>query len=276
MRETHHRAEIRHEAYPFFRGEQGPGHVCGTVIAEIQLKRLREIGHDTAFLEHAGDVGAADRFASGLIQHFLIAYIDANRPEPIKYLQIALFPVPTQAGQLGIQWGGMPGQPQPEQVDFPILPLYAELAPPDDLHAVLAPGRFRFIKAGNRIMVGRGNRRELQGSRPAYQIPGGVRSVGRRSVRMQINKTGLHVSSSSPPCNTAPRRRFMALNPELLALLACPVCRGELEPVDNESGLECPACGLVFPVRDNIPIMLQEEAIRKDDWERGQRKKQSR
>ena len=56
----------------------------------------------------------------------------------------------------------------------------------------------------------------------------------------------------------------MALNPELLALLACPVCRGELEPVDNESGLECPACGLVFPVRDNIPIMLQEEAIRKD------------
>ena len=41
----------------------------------------------------------------------------------------------------------------------------------------------------------------------------------------------------------------MALNPELLALLACPVCRGELEPVDNESGLECPACGLVFPVR---------------------------
>ena len=34
----------------------------------------------------------------------------------------------------------------------------------------------------------------------------------------------------------------MALNPELLALLACPVCRGELEPVENESGLECPPC----------------------------------
>ena len=67
----------------------------------------------------------------------------------------------------------------------------------------------------------------------------------------------------------------MALNPELLParLSRMP---GELEPVDKESGLECPACGLVFPVRDNIPIMLQEEAIRKDDWERGQRKKQSR
>ena len=68
----------------------------------------------------------------------------------------------------------------------------------------------------------------------------------------------------------------MALNPELLALLACPVCRGELEPVDNESGLDCQACCLFFPRRYNFPIILQEEAIRKDDWERGQRKKQSR
>lgn len=64
----------------------------------------------------------------------------------------------------------------------------------------------------------------------------------------------------------------MALNPELAHLLACPVCRGPVEPIDNESGLECQTCRLVFPVRDNIPIMLQEEALRKDDWDRGQRK----
>ena len=64
----------------------------------------------------------------------------------------------------------------------------------------------------------------------------------------------------------------MALNKELLDILACPVCRGPVKPLDNETGLECPACGLVYPVRDNIPIMLQEEAIRKEDWDRGQRK----
>lgn len=64
----------------------------------------------------------------------------------------------------------------------------------------------------------------------------------------------------------------MALNPELLDILVCPVCRGSVESLDNETGLECPACGLVFPVRDNIPIMLQEEAVRKDDWDRGQRR----
>lgn len=68
----------------------------------------------------------------------------------------------------------------------------------------------------------------------------------------------------------------MALNPELLSLLACPVCRGDVEPVDNETGLECAACGLVYPVRDAIPIMLPEEAVRKEDWERGQRKKERR
>ena len=42
----------------------------------------------------------------------------------------------------------------------------------------------------------------------------------------------------------------MPLNKELLDLLACPVCKGALAPVDNEAGLECPACGLVYPVRE--------------------------
>ena len=50
----------------------------------------------------------------------------------------------------------------------------------------------------------------------------------------------------------------MPLNKELLDLLACPVCKGALAPVDNEAGLECPACGLV-----------REEAVRKDEWDRG-------
>ena len=61
----------------------------------------------------------------------------------------------------------------------------------------------------------------------------------------------------------------MPLNKELLDLLACPVCKGALAPVDNEAGLECPACGLVYTVRDEIPVMLREEAVRKDEWDRG-------
>lgn len=62
----------------------------------------------------------------------------------------------------------------------------------------------------------------------------------------------------------------MPLNPELIHILACPLCRGPIQPVDNETGLECPACNLVYPVQDDIPIMLQEKAICKEDWDRGQ------
>ena len=45
-----------------------------------------------------------------------------------------------------------------------------------------------------------------------------------------------------------------------LALLACPACRGEIEPLPGESGLECLGCGRIYPVRDGIPVMLVDEA----------------
>jgi hypothetical protein len=45
---------------------------------------------------------------------------------------------------------------------------------------------------------------------------------------------------------------------EFLALLACPRCRGSLRREGDE--LLCPACGLVFPVRDGVPVLLLEEA----------------
>ena len=45
---------------------------------------------------------------------------------------------------------------------------------------------------------------------------------------------------------------------EFLALLACPQCRGPLEREGDE--LLCPACGLVFSVRDGVPVLLLEEA----------------
>ena len=60
----------------------------------------------------------------------------------------------------------------------------------------------------------------------------------------------------------------MTLNPELLSILACPTCKGELTRIGADEGLACPACGVVYPVRDNIPIMLVEEAIPLEDWNR--------
>ena len=54
----------------------------------------------------------------------------------------------------------------------------------------------------------------------------------------------------------------LELDSTLLGILACPACHSNLS-VDYEAGeLICnsPACGLAFPIRDNIPIMLIDEA----------------
>lgn len=63
----------------------------------------------------------------------------------------------------------------------------------------------------------------------------------------------------------------MALHKELLDILVCPMCRGELTLVDEEAGLLCPACSVVFPIREEIPIMLPEEAVALSEWKRGHR-----
>ena len=52
----------------------------------------------------------------------------------------------------------------------------------------------------------------------------------------------------------------MTLSAQLLAILVCPRCKGELENRETESSLVCPACRLRYPVRDGIPIMLIDEA----------------
>jgi uncharacterized protein YbaR (Trm112 family) len=52
----------------------------------------------------------------------------------------------------------------------------------------------------------------------------------------------------------------MAINQELLDILACPKCKGEIRLNSNEDGLICEACRLVYEIRDDIPIMLIEEA----------------
>jgi len=51
------------------------------------------------------------------------------------------------------------------------------------------------------------------------------------------------------------------LNKELLEILACPECKGELEyRTEPEEVLICRSCRLVYEVRDDIPIMLVDEA----------------
>ena len=52
----------------------------------------------------------------------------------------------------------------------------------------------------------------------------------------------------------------MALDKELLEVLACPKCKGALEYRETEDQLVCHHCRLIYAIKDNIPIMLIEEA----------------
>ncbi len=54
----------------------------------------------------------------------------------------------------------------------------------------------------------------------------------------------------------------MALSTELMKILVCPQCRGELLLLPDNSGLTCRACRLRYPIHDDIPVMLIEEAER--------------
>jgi uncharacterized protein YbaR (Trm112 family) len=53
---------------------------------------------------------------------------------------------------------------------------------------------------------------------------------------------------------------FMAISQELLDILACPKCKGDIHLNDTQDGLICDHCKLLYEIRDDIPIMLIDEA----------------
>jgi uncharacterized protein YbaR (Trm112 family) len=52
----------------------------------------------------------------------------------------------------------------------------------------------------------------------------------------------------------------MAISKDLLDILVCPLCKASLELKQNQSGLKCVQCKRVYPIRDDIPVMLIDEA----------------
>jgi hypothetical protein len=52
----------------------------------------------------------------------------------------------------------------------------------------------------------------------------------------------------------------MAIDKQLLDILACPQCKGDLELSETGDGLICQACRLEYEIKDDIPIMLIDEA----------------
>jgi uncharacterized protein len=50
------------------------------------------------------------------------------------------------------------------------------------------------------------------------------------------------------------------LDPKLLAILVCPKCKGELIQTEDPPSLVCERCRLIYEIRDDIPILLIDEA----------------
>ncbi len=53
----------------------------------------------------------------------------------------------------------------------------------------------------------------------------------------------------------------MAISKELLEILACPKCKGEIQLNKAGDGLICKTCRLVYAIKDDIPVMLIDEAL---------------
>ena len=52
----------------------------------------------------------------------------------------------------------------------------------------------------------------------------------------------------------------MAISKDLLEILVCPMCKATVELKADASGLKCVECHRVYPIRDDIPVMLVDEA----------------
>ncbi len=53
----------------------------------------------------------------------------------------------------------------------------------------------------------------------------------------------------------------MSISKELLEILACPKCKGDIFLNLTGDGLICKACRLLYPIKDDIPVMLIDEAL---------------
>jgi len=54
------------------------------------------------------------------------------------------------------------------------------------------------------------------------------------------------------------------ISQDLLDILACPKCKGEVKLTESKDGLLCDACKLLYEIKDGIPIMLIDEAKKVD------------
>src|ERR1700730_3674253 len=102
-----------------------------------------------------------------------------------------------------------------------------------------------------------GRRRFVVG--PSSILPlQGSRSSEHRRFDTQRKKERLYFLGCDA-CLLDTVERIMAIPEELLDILVCPACKAPVKPTPDNSGLKCQACRRVYPVSDEIPVMLITE-----------------
>ena len=69
-------------------------------------------------------------------------------------------------------------------------------------------------------------------------------------------KHNLKIELRTPVTDEQP----IAVSQDLLEILVCPACKAKVELKADGSGLKCADCHRVYPIRDDIPVMLIDEA----------------
>ena len=85
------------------------------------------------------------------------------------------------------------------------------------------------------------------------------RGIGRSGVEIDLifENFGFPTSNFQSTIDYYSR---MAVNPELLKILVCPLCKAPVNLAESGQGLKCSQCRRVYPIRDDIPVMLISEA----------------
>ena len=60
---------------------------------------------------------------------------------------------------------------------------------------------------------------------------------------------------------SAPEGPEVAVDPELLEILVCPLCKTAIRELEGGRGLKCDTCHRVYPIQDDIPVMIIDRAV---------------
>src|ERR1700741_467595 len=91
-----------------------------------------------------------------------------------------------------------------------------------------------------------------------FQAKRGIESL--RGTELLLREGVWYSANSRNRTHESWAENRMELPKYVLDILVCPVCKTRVELLSDGTGLNCVSCRRVYPVRDDIPVMLPEEA----------------